>query len=79
MVGLFCVAQVKLHKRRHEKEYSHYCDICAKGFYSMASVETHRRIHTGERPFSCSLCTYSCNVKGNLVKHMKTYNKDSRQ
>ena len=71
--------QLKLHKRRHEKEYSHYCDICAKGFYSMASVETHRRIHTGERPFSCSLCAYSCNVKGNLDKHMKTHNKDSRQ
>ena len=58
---------------------SHYCDICAKGFYSMASVETHRRTHTGERPFSCSLCAYSCNVKGNLDKHMKTHNKGSRQ
>ena len=73
------MAPVKLQKGGHKKDYSHYCDICAKGFYSMASVETHRRIHTGERPFSCSLCAYSCNVKGNLDKHMKTHNKDSRQ
>ena len=68
---------LRLHQRRHAKDYSHYCDICAKGFYTSAGLQTHRRVHTGEKPYSCSLCEYSCNVKGNLDKHMKIHNKPS--
>ena len=66
---------LRAHQRRHNKDYSHYCEICAKGFYTITCLEQHRRIHTGEKPYSCSLCEYTCNVKGNLDKHMKIHSK----
>ena len=68
---------LRAHQRRHNKDYSHYCEICAKGFYTITCLEQHRRIHTGEKPFSCSLCEFTCNVKGNLDKHMKIHSKPS--
>ena len=71
------IGGLRQHQRRHDKDYSHYCETCGKGCYTITDLENHQRIHSGEKPFSCSLCQYRCNNKANLDKHIKIHRKRS--
>ena len=44
---------------------------CGKVFPWNADLRRHYVVHTGEKPYKCPLCQHACNVKHNLVTHIK--------
>lgn len=63
-------SQVAAHMRSHG-DGTFECDQCHRRFKTRFHLRRHSLIHTGEKPFSCMYCMYSCNVKGNINKHVK--------
>ena len=53
-------------------EGRHQCNVCAKKFKTPHHLRRHEVIHSGNKPFDCYLCEYKCNVKSNVVKHVKS-------
>ena len=47
---------VKKHKRIHNGEKTHECEICNKIFAKSSYLVQHRRIHSGEKPYPCEFC-----------------------
>ncbi|XP_076319019.1 uncharacterized protein LOC143229983 isoform X4 [Tachypleus tridentatus] len=64
-------SQLKAHRKIHE-EGQYLCNNCARRFKTKSHLQRHEVVHLGIKPFSCHLCSYSCNVKGNLTKHIRT-------
>lgn len=63
-------SQVAAHMRTHN-DGTFECDECHRRFKTRFHLRRHSLVHTGEKPFQCMYCTYSCNVKGNINKHVK--------
>ena len=61
------------HKRLHENDIIHKCDLCKKTFLNQYSLidhkKTHKRIHTGEKPYKCDLCEKAFTCNSHLVRH----------
>ncbi|XP_064610799.1 uncharacterized protein LOC135475006 [Liolophura sinensis] len=52
----------------------YHCLHCQFVGHSPAELKRHSMIHSEERPFTCSTCGYSSKWKGDLKKHLRTYN-----
>lgn len=72
--GFKSLSQLAVHRRTH-KEGEHHCPDCNRKFKTKYHLIRHSVIHSGEKPFACPHCPYTCNVKGNINKHMKTVHK----
>ena len=53
-------------------EGRHQCNVCSKKFETPHHLRRHEMIDSGNKPFECHLCEYKCNVKSNVVKHVKS-------
>lgn len=63
-------SQVAAHMRTHT-DGTFECNECNRRFKTRFHLRRHSLVHTGEKPFKCMYCAYSCNVKGNINKHVK--------
>ncbi|XP_005111139.1 zinc finger protein 2 isoform X2 [Aplysia californica] len=62
--------QALLRHQAKEHKQSHQCEICGKNFQSRWLLKRHSTVHT-KQAFKCSICNVECNVKSNLIRHMK--------
>ncbi|XP_013778052.1 zinc finger protein 271-like [Limulus polyphemus] len=69
-----CSSYLHKHLKVHS-EGEHECQTCGRKFKNKSHVQRHAVIHQGVKPFPCHLCDYSCNVKCNLLKHIRTVHK----
>lgn len=72
--GFKSLSQLAVHRRTH-MEGMHECNECQRKFKTKHHLDRHLVVHTGVKPYSCMYCTYTCNVKGNINKHIKTVHK----
>lgn len=66
---------LKIHMRRHNKEFTEFCNVCNKGFYLKATLKTHMSVHTDEKPCTCEICHKSFGNRAYLRSHMKIHNR----
>lgn len=66
---------LKIHIRRHNKEFTEFCKICNKGFYLKGTLKTHMSVHTDEKPCTCEICHKSFGNRVYLRSHMKIHSK----
>lgn len=64
---------LKIHIRRHNKEFTEFCKICNKGFYLKATLKIHMSVHTDEKPCTCEICHKSFSNRVYLRSHMKIH------
>ena len=67
-------ASMKVHIRRHNKDYYIHCNVCNKGFYNKSELRLHMISHTSReanRPFVCQTCGRSYRSGCYLKLHMK--------
>ena len=67
-------ASMKVHIRRHNKDYHTRCDKCNKGFYNKSELRLHMISHTNRetnRPFICQICGRSYRSGCYLKLHVK--------
>ncbi|XP_070167458.1 zinc finger protein 30-like isoform X3 [Polyergus mexicanus] len=64
---------LKIHIRRHNKEFTEFCKVCNKGFYLKATLKTHMSVHTDEKPCICEICHKSFGNRVYLRSHMKIH------
>ncbi|KAI4494772.1 hypothetical protein M0804_000973 [Polistes exclamans] len=64
---------LKIHIRRHNKEFTEFCKICNKGFYLKATLKTHMSVHTDDKPCTCEICHKSFGNRVYLRSHMKIH------
>ncbi|XP_061929914.1 zinc finger protein ZFP2 isoform X11 [Apis cerana] len=64
---------LKIHIRRHNKEFTEFCEICNKGFYLKATLKTHMSVHTDDKPCTCEICHKSFGNRVYLRSHMKIH------
>uniref|UniRef100_T1IHY5 C2H2-type domain-containing protein n=1 Tax=Strigamia maritima TaxID=126957 RepID=T1IHY5_STRMM len=72
--GFKSLSQLAVHRRTH-REGEHICPDCDRKFKTKHHLVRHSIIHSGLKPYSCDYCPYTCNVKGNINKHMKSVHK----
>ena len=71
---------LKLHIRRHNKEFTEFCEVCNKGFYLKATLRTHMSVHSNEKPCICDICHKSFGNRVYLRSHMKLHSQpDTRK
>ncbi|CAG9093495.1 unnamed protein product [Plutella xylostella] len=67
-------AQLALHKRQvHDKEKSHLCQYCSKGFFKKYHLQEHLRSHTKETPYECPECGKRYRNMQTLGRHQLTH------
>ena len=64
---------LNLHMRRHDKDFTFFCDICDKGFVSNRELKLHKVSHENLRSFVCYVCGKLFLRKSNLSEHMKIH------
>ena len=66
-------AKLRLHKRKHNKEYKYICAYagCGKGFYDNRCFKDHIRTHTREPCGSCNVCGKSFMARTAMKDHFK--------
>ncbi|XP_035741824.1 zinc finger protein 239-like isoform X2 [Vespa mandarinia] len=64
---------LKIHIRRHNKEFTEFCKVCNKGFYLKATLKTHMSVHTDDKPCTCEICHKSFGNRVYLRSHMKIH------
>ncbi|XP_012060160.1 PREDICTED: zinc finger protein 260-like [Atta cephalotes] len=64
---------LKMHIRRHNKQFTEFCKICNKGFYLKAVLKYHMAMHIDEKPCICEICHKSFRNQVNLRNHMKIH------
>ncbi|XP_072401268.1 zinc finger protein 711-like isoform X2 [Diabrotica undecimpunctata] len=63
-------SSIKGHILRHEKKYTHYCDICGKGFLGRTLLDSHKELHLDIKRYSCEICDKKFAVKRYLQSHI---------
>lgn len=64
---------LKIHIRRHNKEFTEFCEVCNKGFYLKATLKTHMSVHSEDKPCICEICHKSFGNRVYLRSHMKIH------
>ncbi|XP_071567340.1 uncharacterized protein [Temnothorax nylanderi] len=64
---------LRMHMRRHNKEFTEFCNICNKGFYLKANLKTHMSMHTDQKPCICEICHKTFGNRTYLRIHMKLH------
>lgn len=64
---------LKIHIRRHNKEFTEFCEVCNKGFYLKATLKTHMSVHSNDKPCICEVCHKSFGNRVYLRSHMKIH------
>ncbi|KZC09926.1 Zinc finger protein 26, partial [Dufourea novaeangliae] len=64
---------LKIHIRRHNKEFTEFCEVCNKGFYLKATLKTHMSVHSDDKPCACEICHKSFGNRVYLRSHMKIH------
>ncbi|XP_020290933.1 zinc finger protein 239-like [Pseudomyrmex gracilis] len=64
---------LKIHIRRHNKEFTEFCEICNKGFYLRATLKNHMSVHTAEKPHVCEICNKAFGNRVYLRSHMQIH------
>lgn len=64
---------LRIHIRRHNKDFTEFCKICNKGFYLKAALKTHMSVHTDDKPCTCEICHKSFGNRVYLRNHMKIH------
>ncbi|XP_075976781.1 uncharacterized protein LOC142977005 [Anticarsia gemmatalis] len=67
------IGNLRLHQRRHTKNYKEKCEECGKEFYRKSDLVVHMRRHTGERPFGCDFCRLTFARRDALTQHVKRH------
>lgn len=75
------VASMRMHVRRHNKDYGVFCEICSKPFYNKSELRNHMfHRHTDKdenRPFICQYCGRTYRSTGYLKLHVKRVHVDA--
>ena len=70
---------LKMHIRRHNKEFTHFCQICQKGFYLRANLNIHMSVHSELKPCICEICQKPFGNRIYLKNHMKLHDEPSKR
>ncbi|XP_041978703.1 zinc finger protein 431-like [Aricia agestis] len=57
----------------HEKEKSHLCQFCSKGFFKKSHLLVHLRTHSPEKNFKCDECGNFYKTQQTLRYHKETH------
>jgi uncharacterized Zn-finger protein len=62
---------LKLHLRKHLRDFRFHCEVCGKGYHNKHSLETHMNLHTGKQSFLCNVCGKAFFFKHYLTRHKR--------
>lgn len=64
---------LKTHMRRHNKDFTHFCETCGKGFYEKGALKAHEESHLEAGVYVCDICKKQCSTKAYLNIHMQLH------
>ncbi|XP_059487239.1 zinc finger and BTB domain-containing protein 49-like [Neocloeon triangulifer] len=63
--------RLNAHFNNIHKPREFVCDICSKKFPNKHHLLRHTTVHSNSKPNACPFCQFSCNMIGNLTKHIR--------
>ncbi|XP_068992698.1 zinc finger protein 846-like [Neodiprion pinetum] len=70
---------LKVHLRRHNKEFTEICKIYNKGFYGKSPLRLHMTTHADRRSCVCKVCNKSFHNQLYLNSHIRTQHSSERR